>query len=150
LGEDAFRGMGGATSRNAQRVARQAAPVALLLRCAGASHFRCGCHRQFAIIAPLLGTSTSILACGASGRVAGAVFYNAHLSNELSRIDRAENYRVPIEVPEYFDGTPKQAKNAVRRISLSEEDLPFGKVQAIHCGRPRRQTVPAVERYRHP
>ena len=41
---------------------------------------------------------------------------------------------VAIEFPEYIDGTAKEAKNTVRRISLSEEDLPFGKVPAIHCG----------------
>ena len=74
------------------------------------------------------------LAGGASGRIAGAVFHNAHLSYELSCTDRAEKDRVAIEVPEYVDGTAKEAKNTVRRISLFEEVLSFGKTRAIHWG----------------
>jgi hypothetical protein len=70
---------------------------------------------------------------GASGRIAGAVFHNAHLSYKLPGTDRAEKDGVAIEVSEYFDGTAKEAKNTVRRISLFEEDLPLGKVRAIHC-----------------
>ena len=33
-----------------------------------------------------------------------------------------------------FPGFIKEAKNTVRRSSLSEEDLPLGKVREIHCG----------------
>jgi hypothetical protein len=32
-----------------------------------------------------------------------------------------------------------EAKNTVRRISFSEEDLPFGEVRASHCGLLNRQ-----------
>src|ERR1700751_65997 len=72
------------------------------------------------------------LAGGASGRIAGAVFHNAHLPYELPCTDRAEKDGVAIEVSEYVDSTAKEAKNTIRRISLSEEDLPFGKVGAVH------------------
>jgi hypothetical protein len=74
------------------------------------------------------------LAGGSSGRTAGAVFHNAHLPYKLPRANRAEKDGVAIEFPEYVDGTPKQAKNTVRRIPLPEEDLPFGEVPASHCG----------------
>ena len=62
----------------------------------------------------------------------GSVFYNAHLSYKLTRANRAEKDGVAIEVPDYVDGTAQEAKNTVRRISLSEEDLPFGEVRASH------------------
>src|ERR1700751_424645 len=71
------------------------------------------------------------LAGGASGRIAGAVFHNAHLSYELSSTDPAEQDRVAIEVPKYVDGTAKEPKNTVRWISLFEEVLSFGKTRAI-------------------
>jgi hypothetical protein len=73
------------------------------------------------------------LAGGSSGRTAGAVFHNAHLAYELSRANRAKKYGVAIEFPEYVDSTAEQVKNAVRRFSLSEEDLPLGEVRASHC-----------------
>ena len=47
--------------------------------------------------------------------------------------------RVAIEFPEYVDGTAEEAKNTIRRISLSEEDLPFGEMLANHCGPLNRQ-----------
>jgi hypothetical protein len=72
------------------------------------------------------------LAGGSSGRTARAVFHNAHLSYKLPRANRAEKDGVAIEVPDYVDGTAQEAKNTVRRISLSEEDLPFGEVRASH------------------
>jgi hypothetical protein len=82
------------------------------------------------------------LAGGSSGRIAGAVFHNAHLPNKLPRANRAEKNGVAIEFPEYVDGTAEEAKNTVRRISLSEEEMPFGELRASHCGplnrRPRR------------
>jgi hypothetical protein len=74
------------------------------------------------------------LAGGSSGRTAGAVFHNAHLPYKLPCANRAEKDGVAIEFPEYVDGTAEEAKNIVRRISLSEEDLPFGEVRASHCG----------------
>ena len=48
--------------------------------------------------------------------------------------NRAEKDGVAIEFTEYVDGTAEEAKNTIRRISLSEEDLPFGEVRASHCG----------------
>jgi ABC transporter substrate binding protein len=74
------------------------------------------------------------LAGGSSGRTAGAVFYNAHLPYKLPCANRAEKDGVAIEVLEYVDGTAEEAKHTVRRISLSEEDMPFGEVRANHCG----------------
>ena len=74
------------------------------------------------------------LAGGSSGRTAGAVFHNAHLPYKLPCADPAEKDRVAIEFPEYVDGTAEEAKNSVRPISLSEEDLPFGKMLANHGG----------------
>jgi hypothetical protein len=74
------------------------------------------------------------VAGGSSGRIAGAVFHNAHLTHELPCTNRAEKDGVAIEFPEYVDGTTKEAKNTVRRISLPEEDLSFGKVRDIHFG----------------
>jgi hypothetical protein len=74
------------------------------------------------------------LAGGSSGRTARAVFHNAHLPYKLPRANRAGKDGVAIEFPEYVDGTAEEAKNTVRRISLSEEDLPFGEVRASHCG----------------
>ena len=68
-----------------------------------------------------------------SGCAARAVFYNAHLPYKLPRAHRAEKDGVAIEFPEYVDGTAEKAKNTIRRISLSEEDLPFGEVRAGHC-----------------
>jgi hypothetical protein len=74
------------------------------------------------------------LAGGSSGRIAGAFFHNAHLPYKLPRANRAEKDGVAIEFPEYVNGTAEEAKNSVRRVSLSEEDLPFGEVRASHCG----------------
>src|SRR5262249_2097639 len=81
------------------------------------------------------------LAGGSSGRTARAVFHNAHLPNKLPRANRAEKDGIAIEFPQYVDGTTQEAKNTVRRISLSEEDLPFGEVRASHCGPLNRQWV---------
>jgi hypothetical protein len=72
------------------------------------------------------------LAGGSSGRTAAAVFHNAHLSYNLARAHRAEKDGLAIEFPEYVNGAAEEAKNAVRRIALSEEDLPFGEVRAGH------------------
>src|SRR5262249_35924704 len=55
------------------------------------------------------------LAGGSSGRIAGAVFHNAHLPYELPCANRAEKDAVAIEFPEYVDGTAEEAKNTVRR-----------------------------------
>jgi hypothetical protein len=74
------------------------------------------------------------LAGGSSGRTARAVFHNAHLPYKLPCANRAEKDGVAIEFPEYVDGTAEEAKHTVRRISLSEEDMPFGEVRANHCG----------------
>jgi hypothetical protein len=79
------------------------------------------------------------LAGGSSGRTAGAVFHNAHLPYELPRANRAKKDRFAIEFPEYVDSTAEEVKNAVRRISLSEEDLPLGEVCASHCSLLNRQ-----------
>src|SRR5262249_37714462 len=73
------------------------------------------------------------LAGGSSGRTAGAVFHNAHLPNKLPCANRAELDGVATEFPEYVDGTADEAKNTIRGISLSEEDLPFGEVRPSHC-----------------
>jgi hypothetical protein len=79
------------------------------------------------------------LAGGSSCRTAGAVFDNAHLPYKLSRTNRAEKDGVAIEFPEYVDGTAEKAKNTVRWISFSEEDLLLGEVRASHCGPLNRQ-----------
>jgi hypothetical protein len=81
------------------------------------------------------------LAGGSSRRTAGAVFDNAHLPYKLSRTNRAEKDGVAIEFPKYVDGTAEEAKNTVCRVSLSEEDLPFGEVSASHCGPLNRQLL---------
>ena len=80
------------------------------------------------------------LAGGLCRRTAGAVFHNAHLPYKLSRANRAEKDGVAIEFPEYVDGTAEEAKNAVRWISFSEEDLPLGEVRASHYGPLNRHT----------
>src|SRR6185436_20396577 len=59
---------------------------------------------------------------GSSGRIAGAVFDNAHLTYELPSTNPAEEDRVAVELSQYVDGTAKESKHTVRRISLSEED----------------------------
>jgi hypothetical protein len=81
------------------------------------------------------------LAGSSSGRIAWAVFHNAHLPYKLPCANRAEKDGVAIEFPEYVDGTAEEAKNTVRRISLSEEDMPFGELRANHCGPLNRQLV---------
>jgi hypothetical protein len=73
------------------------------------------------------------LAGGSSGRTARAVFHNAHLPDKLTSANRAEKDGVAIEFAEHVDDTAEYAKNTVRSISLSEEDLPFGEVRASHC-----------------
>src|SRR5262249_54538648 len=79
------------------------------------------------------------LAGGSSRRTAGAVFHNAHFPNKLSCSNCAEKDGVTIEFAEYVDGTAEEAKNTVCRVSLSEEDLPFGEVRASHGGPLNRQ-----------
>ena len=74
------------------------------------------------------------LAGGPNGRTAGPVFHNAHLSYKLPRPNRAEKDGLAIEFSDNIDGTAEETKNTVRLISLPEEDLPFGKVRASHCG----------------
>jgi hypothetical protein len=54
---------------------------------------------------------------------------------------RFSSVGVAIEFPEYVDGTAEEAKNTVCRVSLSEEDLPFGEVRASHCGPLNRQKL---------
>src|SRR5215510_4674367 len=81
------------------------------------------------------------LAGGSSCRTAGAAFNNAHLPYKLSRTNRAEKDGVAIEFPEYVDGTAEEAKNTVRWISFSEEDLPLGEVRASHYGPLNRHMV---------
>jgi len=54
------------------------------------------------------------LAGGSSGRIAGTVFYNAHLPYKLPCANRAEKDGVAIEFPEYVHGTAEEAKNTVR------------------------------------
>src|SRR4029077_6938205 len=80
------------------------------------------------------------LAGGSSRSHTGAVFHNAHLPDKLSCANRAEKDGVAVEFPEYVDGTAEEAKNTVRWISFSEEDLLFGEVRASHCGPQRKQT----------
>jgi hypothetical protein len=72
------------------------------------------------------------LADGSSGCVAGTIFQDAHLTDELPRADRAEQDGLAIEFAEYVDGTAEYAENTIGWISLTEEDLPVGKVRARH------------------
>src|ERR1700726_75755 len=74
------------------------------------------------------------LAGSSSGCTAGAVFDNAHLSDKLPRANRAEEDRVTVEFPEDLDDPAEVTKNTVPPSALPEQDLPFGKVRAIHCG----------------
>src|SRR5262245_17981911 len=74
------------------------------------------------------------LAGGPSGRAAGAVFHNSHLTYELPRPNPAKKDGLAIEFPEYINGTPEEAKNTVRCVSLSEEDFSLSEVRAGHCG----------------
>src|SRR5215472_13795068 len=67
-----------------------------------------------------------------SGRAARAVFHNAHFPDKLPGANRAEKDGIAIEFSEYVDGATEQAKNAIGRISLCEEDLPFGEMHAGH------------------
>src|SRR5438034_848554 len=78
---------------------------------------------------------------GSSGCATRAVFYNAHLPYKLPRANRTEKDGIAIEFPEYVDGAAEEAKNTIRRISLSEEDLPFGEVRGGHCCPLNRQQV---------
>src|SRR5437868_14010591 len=73
------------------------------------------------------------LAGSSSSRTARTVFHNAHLPYKLPRANRAEKDGVAIDLPEYVDGTAEEAKNTVRRISLSEQDLPLVEARASHC-----------------
>ena len=59
--------------------------------------------------------------------------------SKLSCTNRAEKDGVALEFPEYVDGTAKEAKNTVRRLSFSEEDLLLGEVRASHFGPLNRQ-----------
>src|SRR5262245_31663145 len=72
------------------------------------------------------------LAGDSSGRAAGTIFHNTHLTYELPCANRAEKDALAIEFPEYLDGTPDKAKNMVRGIPLFEEDFPFSEVPASH------------------
>jgi hypothetical protein len=65
------------------------------------------------------------LAGGSSGRIARAVFDNAHLPYELPGTNRAEKDRVALEFPDYVNGTAKEAKNTVGRITLFESTCPL-------------------------
>ena len=72
------------------------------------------------------------LAGGSNGRTARPVFHDSHFPDELPSGDRAEKDEVAIEFSNNVDSTAEYAKNAVRWISLSEEDFPFGKMRAGH------------------
>jgi hypothetical protein len=69
----------------------------------------------------------------------GAGFPQRPSPDKLSCANRAEKDGVAIEFPEYVDGTAEEAKNTVRWISFSEEDLLLGEVRASHCGPLNRQ-----------
>jgi hypothetical protein len=73
------------------------------------------------------------LAGGSNGRAAGAVFHNAHLPDKLPGAHGAKEDGLAIDFPEYLNGTAENAKNRVRWISLSEDDLPLCEVRASHC-----------------
>jgi hypothetical protein len=73
------------------------------------------------------------LAGGSNGRAAGAVFHNAHLPDKLPGAHGAKEDGLAIDFPEYLNGAAENAKNRVRWISLSEEDLPLCEVRASHC-----------------
>jgi len=72
------------------------------------------------------------LAGSSSGRTARAVFHDAHFPDKLPGANRAEKDGIAIEFSEYVSGATEQAKNTIGRISLSEEDLPFGEMRASH------------------
>ena len=69
---------------------------------------------------------------GPHRRAAAAVFYDTHFPDELPRTNRAEKDGVTIDFPYYLDEAAEEAKHAVRKFSLAEEDLPLGKVRARH------------------
>src|SRR5260370_311694 len=71
------------------------------------------------------------LAGGSSGRIAGAVFHNAHLPDKLPCANRAEKDGVAIEFPEYVDGTAEEAKNTVRRIPSLKRTCPSAKCARV-------------------
>jgi hypothetical protein len=85
-------------------------------------------------------------------QIAGSARDTRELIQRLSQRLREADDRivnVAIEFPEYVDGTAEHAKNTVRWISLSGEDLPFGEVRASHCSpfkrdTPRGSAVPKV------
>src|SRR5262245_23701248 len=72
------------------------------------------------------------LAGDSSGRAAGTIFHNTHLTYELPCANCAEKDALAIEFPEYLDATPDKTKNIVRGIPFSEEDFPFSEVLASH------------------
>src|SRR5262245_13380213 len=72
------------------------------------------------------------LAGDSSGRAAGTIFHNTHLTYELPCANRAEKDALAIEFTESLDGTANNAKNIARRVSLFEEDFPFKEVLASH------------------
>ena len=84
------------------------------------------------------------LAGGSSGRAAGAVFHNAHLSDKLPCGNAAKEDGLAINFPEYVNGTAENAKNTVGWISLSEEDLPFCEMRASRCSLLNQQPVPKL------
>jgi hypothetical protein len=72
------------------------------------------------------------LAGDSSGRAAGTIFHNTHLTYELPCANCAEKDALAIEFTEYLDGTADKAKNMARRVCLFEEDFPFSEVFASH------------------
>ena len=83
--------------------------------------------------------SISISLAARAVALRGAVFYNAHLPYKLPCANRAEKDGFAIEFSEYVDGTTEEAKNTVRKVAFSEEDLSFGEVRASHCDPLNRQ-----------
>jgi hypothetical protein len=72
------------------------------------------------------------LAGSANCRTARPVFHNAHFPDKLPGVDPVEQDRFAIEFSNHFDSASEQVKNTVRRISVSEEDLPFGEMRPGH------------------
>jgi len=67
-----------------------------------------------------------------SRRTARTILHDAYLPDELSGANLTQEDGLAIEFAHYVDGAAEYTKDTVRWISLSEENVPFGKGCAGH------------------
>jgi len=59
------------------------------------------------------------------GRQRMVTYSEAFVAFDVSKTNRAKEDRVPTKVPDHIDSATDQAKNDLRFITLSEENLPM-------------------------